>query len=133
MSKKHVLEPIDIYGNWRVRTLPKKAMKFGLTPLLSTFKIKNRGKGHVLIKKAFVGWKGGKGGFNLSPLPTTHHAYADGLRLQARVHFAGQDLDVFFGSVTDGRTLRLMFSKVVVRGGLGIPHTGGFGTAGRGG
>jgi hypothetical protein len=135
MAKKHDLEPIDIYGNWRVKTLRiPSSIDHGLKAGVSRFRIRNKGaRGHVLVKKMSVDWNGKASTIALRVVKRTgkdRAHYAAGRRLKATVRSPTQRLSVFFGSPDDGKSLRFHVEKVVD---AGIPGAGNFGTAGRGG
>ena len=126
-----VLEPIDLYGNWKVTQLRDRPPRrpFGLKKGKSKFKIRHKGSRHVLIKKRSVGWNGKKTEILLTEVTSDQVApFAAGLRLKARVTFRKRKYDVSFGSNDNGEHLQI--EVVEVGGG---PITGGSGTAGRGG
>jgi hypothetical protein len=132
-KKKHDLEPIDIYGNWKVTRLRfPRTIKHGLTEGVSTFKIRNKGARHVLIKKEGVPWNGDKTEIPLFSVPKKLLAHTLGFRLQATVKSGNQTLVVLFGSKDSGESLRFDIRKML-QGTMGRPHAGSFGTAGRGG
>lgn len=126
-KKSHDLEPIDVYGNWRVKTLISPILKVGLIPRKSTFRITNDKEGHVLEKKSNVRWNG-KSKIPLQPVGVGTPEYQAGFRLKADVKSFGQRFDVFFGSRNDGESLIFYISDDAYK-----PHAGSFGTAGRGG
>jgi hypothetical protein len=132
-KKKHNLEPIDIYGNWKVTRLRfPRTIKHGLKEGASTFKIRNNGSRHVLIKKEGVPWNGDKTEIPLSSVPKDLLVHTLGFRLQATVRSGNQTLLVLFGSRNSGESL-LFFIRRAPKGKMGRPHAGSFGTAGRGG
>jgi hypothetical protein len=136
MAKKHDLEPIDIYGNWRVRTLRiQRSIDHGLKVGMSKFRIRNKASRHVLVKKAHVAWNGRANEIPLQVVKRTgkdRANYAAGRRLKASVTSPTQRLTVFFGSPDDGKSLRFQVEKRLPQG-AGTPGAGNFGTAGRGG
>jgi hypothetical protein len=127
------LEPIDLYGNWKVTQLtfgrPKRA--FGLRKGRSKFKIRNKGLRHVLVKKRGVGWNGRDSVIPLQEVTNSgpHAAlFSANVRLRAIVTFRRGKYEVSFGSRDNGESLRILVVPVA-----GGPIRGGSGTAGRGG
>lgn len=126
----NALEPIDIYGNWKIRRVkferPKKP--YGLR-MGSKFKIMNIGSEHVLVKKSGVGWDGPR------EIPLTvveksnKRLFKANLRLTGDVTFRGDLYEASFGSQDSGKSLKV---QVVSKH---HPQTepGGTSTAGRGG
>ena len=126
------LEPIDIYGNWTVKTLKvSHKAKHGLKVRKSKFKIRNNGSGHVFVKKQFVDWNGNATEIPLEEI-TSHDEgdYAAGLRLKAKVKIEGGCYAVRFGSDSSGRTLRFYIKEILDDAYL--PNQGTWGTSGRG-
>jgi hypothetical protein len=132
MSKKIELEPIDLYGNWKVTKLQFQppAKPFGLKKGASKFKIKNKASKHVLIKKKSVGWNGAKTEIPLQEVTSSEPVlFNANLRLKAIIKFKGVRYEVSFGSDDNGVSLKIQIVPVDYL--AGIP--GGTGTAGRGG
>lgn len=128
------LEPIDLYGNWKVTKLlfQPPATPYGLKKNKSKFKIKNKASKHILVKKKDIGWNG-----NDTDIPLTEVTSAEpvlfnaNLRLKGVITFKGAKYEVAFGSNDNGVTLQI---QVVPKGqGYAVGFPGGTGTAGRGG
>lgn len=131
-GKSYDLEPIDVYGNWRVKTLVSPHnLKVGLTPGKSTFKIRNDKDNHVLEKKSNVRWDGASTKIALEPVASGTTQYKAGFRLKARVTSSNRQFDVFLGSENSGKSLIFYVDDDTEC--VGQTHAGSFGTAGRGG
>ena len=131
-ERKIQLEPIDIYGNWTVKSLKvSHKAKNGLQVRKSKFKIRNNGSGHVFEKKQYVDWNGNANEIPLVEIASSDPDYAAGLRLKAKVEIEGGCYAVRFGSDSSGRTLRFYIKEVLDD--ACVPNQGTWGTAGRGG
>lgn len=131
-KNSHDLEPIDVYGNWRVKTLVSPHdLEVGLTPGESTFKIKNDENTHVLEKKSNVSWNGTSKEIPLEPVGRETPEYKAGFRLKASVESSNRGFDVFLGSENSGKSLIFYIDEDT--GNVGQTRAGSFGTAGRGG
>ena len=81
-----VLEPIDLYGNWKVTklTFQPPAKPYGLKKGVSKFKIRNKASKHVLIKKKSVGWNAEKAEIPLTEVTSSEPVlFNANLRLKA--------------------------------------------------
>jgi hypothetical protein len=131
-ERKIQLEPIDIYGNWTVKSLKvSHKAKNGLQVRKSKFKIRNNGSAHVFEKKQYVDWNGNATVIPLVEIARSDPDYLAGLRLWADVRIEGRRYVARFGSDSSGRTLRFQIKEII--DGVGLPNQGTWGTAGRGG
>ena len=126
------LEPIDIYGNWKVTDikLQPPPKPFGIEKAKSKFKIRNKQAQHVLVKKKDVAWNGNQNEIVLTEVASTGTDAAlfnNNFRLKAVVTFGGLNHEVALGSDDNGVSLKI---QVVSQNPSTDP--GGTGVAGRG-